>query len=224
MQPIYRQSPYRNTAVHQPGRAPQVNLPTPDTRHLTDAAAAMVDHADSLESTLIDDIEYSASLAQQNRINDIVTHAQNEYTRRDNIPDGEPDSWYNKDSTFREQKFKTWENSILSQLSATPSKAFIRPESRQKALQAELETRQKLHTPFTAHLATSIPRHARKNFYTNLQTLTSQGNFQAATQLVTSAPSSVVGEQEKLALIHDLQQKDFILSAQTYAASSRRNR
>ena len=219
MQPIYRQSQYRNTAVHQPGRAPQVNLPTPDTRHLTEAAAAMVDHADALESTLIDDIEYSASLAQQNRINDIVTRAQNEYTRRDNIPDGEPDSWYNKDSTFREQEFKTWENSILSQLTATPSKAFIRPESRQKALQAELETRQKLHTQFTAHLATSIPRHARKNFDTNLQTLTDQGNLQAATQLVTSAPSSVVGEQEKLALIHDLQQNDFILSAQTYAAS-----
>ena len=219
MQPIYRQSQYRNTAVHQPGRAPQVTLPTPDTRHLTEVAAAMVDHADALESTLIDDIEYSSSLAQQNRINDIVTHAQNEYTRRDNIPDGEPDSWYNKDSTFREQEFKTWENSILSQLSATPSKAFIRPESRQKALQAELETRQKLHTQFTAHLATSIPRHARKNFDTNLQTLTDQGNFQAATQLVTSAPTSVVGEQEKLALLHDLQQKDFILSAQTYAAS-----
>lgn len=219
MQPIYRQSQYRNTAVHQPGRAPQVTLPTPDTRHLTDAAAAMVDHADALESTLTDDIEYSASLAQQKRINDIVTHAQNEYTRRDNIPDGEPDSWYNKDSTFREQEFKTWENSILSQLSATPSKAFIRPESRQKALQAELETRQKLHTQFTAHLATSIPKHARRNFDTNLQTLTDQGNLQAATQLVTTAPTSVVGEQEKLALLHDLQQKDFILSAQTYAAS-----
>lgn len=219
MQPIYRQSQYRNTAVHQPGRAPQVTLPTPDTRHLTDAAAAMVDHADALESTLIDDIEYSASLAQQNRINDIVTHAQAEYTRRDNIPDGEPDSWYNKDSTFREQEFKTWENSILSQLSATPSKAFIRPESRQKALQAELETRQKLHNQFTAHLATSIPKHARRNFDTNLETLTDQGNFQAATQLVTTAPTSVVGEQEKLALLHDLQQKDFILSAQTYAAS-----
>lgn len=219
MQPIYRQSQYRNTAVHQPGRAPQVNLPTPDTRHLTEAAAAMVNHADTLESTLIDDIEYSASLAQQNRINDIVTHAQSEYTRRDAIPDGEPDSWYNKDSTFREQEFKTWENSILSQLSATPSKAFIRPESRQKALQAELETRQKLHTQFTAHLATSIPKRARRNFDTNLQTLTDQGNFQAATQLVTTAPTSVVGEQEKLALLHDLQQKDFILSAQTYAAS-----
>lgn len=219
MQPIYRQSQYRNTAVHQPGRAPQVTIPTPDTRHLTDAAAAMVNHADALESTLIDDIEYSASLAQQNRINDIVTHAQSEYTRRDNLPDGEPDSWYNKDSTFREQEFKTWENSILTQLSATPSKAFIRPESRQKALQAELETRQKLHTQFTAHLATSIPKHARRNFDTNLQTLTDQGNFQAAIQLVTSARTSVVGEQEKLALLHDLQQKDFILSAQTYAAS-----
>ena len=219
MQPIYRQNQYRNTAVHQPGRVPSVNLPDPSfTKTMVDSAAAMVDHADALTDTLIDDIEYSTSLAENNRTNNIVNNTINEYNRRDQLEDGAPESWYDERGVFREQEFKNWQSSQLAQLS--PSAAgYIRPESRQRAVQNTINTRDKLQQQLTARLATSIPARARKRLSTTLDQCTQRGDFAAATQLVSSAPSSIINDQDKAALIHDLTQQDIILSAKTHAAS-----
>lgn len=219
MQPIYRQNQYRNTAVHQPGRVPTVNIPaTSFTKQMVESAAAMVDHADELENTIIDDIEFSTSLAENERTNAIVQNALNEYQRRDQLPDGVGDSWYDKHGVFKQAEFDNWQSRQLAQL--TPSTGgYIRPETKQKAAQNTINTRDKLKQQLTAQLATSIPKRARARFNTTLQNCIDRGDFQAATILTTNAPESVINPEDKAALLHDLTQKDIILSARTLAAS-----
>lgn len=219
MQPIYRQNQYRNTAVHQPGRVPTANIPEPSfTKQMVESAAAMVDHADGLENTLIDDIEFSTSLTENERTNAIVQNALNEYQRRDQLPDGVGDSWYDKHGVFKQAEFDNWQSRQLAQL--TPSTGgYIRPETKQKAAQNTINTRDKLKQQLTAQLATSIPKRARARFNTTLQNCIDRGDFAAATILTTNAPESVINPEDKAALLHDLTQKDIILSAKTHAAS-----
>lgn len=218
MQPIYRQSQYRNTAVHQPGRAPQVNIPMPDYSGPAKAAAAMVDHADALQNQLVDEIEYSTSLAEEERISSITNNAINEYSRRSNLPDGHPDSWYDDRGIFREDEYKNWEHSQLSQL-VPSTEGFIRPESKRKASEIALQTRQNLRQQLTARQASDIPRHARRRLQTSFERFMEEGNIPAATRIITEAPSWVISDQDKLALLNTAHNQGALLQLTTTASS-----
>lgn len=219
MQPIYRQSSYRNTATHQPGRAP--HAPIPDLTHyktLLAASAANIEHADQLTQTLADDINYSTSLAENERITTAVNNTINEYTRRDELPDGHPESWYDDRGVFREHEFANWQSRQLAQL--TPSEAgYATPEAKQRAIQNTINTRSKLQQQLTAQLANSIPKRARARFHTTLNNCLDRGDFAAATILATQAPENIINPEDKAAIIHNITQRDILTSASRYAAS-----
>ncbi|MBQ2869208.1 MAG: hypothetical protein IJE88_04195 [Akkermansia sp.] len=219
MQPLYRPSQYRNTAVHQPGRAPQVNLPTPDFSAPAEASAAMVDHADGLQKTLADDIEYTSSLAEENRIFELTTNALAEYTRRSNLPDGVDGSWYDERGLFRENEYKEWESSILSQLNTSSAAGFIRPESKQRAVAASLDARNKLRTQLTARQAADIPAHARRRLETSIRHHLDRGDYLGATAILSTAPDRVINPEDRAALQHSINMGDMLSQFSTAAAS-----
>lgn len=219
MQPIYRASQYRNTAVHQPGRAPQTNIPTPDFSQQAKASAAMVDHADQLQNTIIEEIEYSSSLAEEQRIFDLTNNTLAEYQRRDNLPDGDPESWYDENGIFRQNEFNAWESEQLHQLSTTPTAGFIRPESKRKVHANALDTRNRLHEQLTANLDKSIPKRARQRLATSYENHINMGQYAQAIKVVSEAPAWVMNDEDKLALIHSANQ-GYIISEATLAASS----
>lgn len=219
MQPVYRQSQYRNTAVHQPGRAPQVNLPTPDFSAPAKAAAAMVDHSDELKQTLTKDIEYASSLAEEDRIHLTTTGALAEYTRRSNLPDGVDDSWYDERGIFREAEYKEWENSVLSQLGSSPTTGFINTESKQRAAAVALDARKKLHAQLTARQASDIPAHARRRLHTSIENHLSRGDYLGATAILSSAPSSVINDEDRAALLHSINMDDLLSQFSTAATT-----
>ena len=219
MQPLYRPSQYRNTAVHQPGRAPHVNLPTPDFSAPAEAAATMVDHADALQKTLVDDIEYTSSLAEENRIFELTTNALAEYTRRSNLPDGVDGSWYDERGLFRENEYKEWESSILSQLNTSSAAGFIRPESKQRAVAASLDARNKLRTQLTARQAADIPAHARRRLETSIRHHLDRGDYLGATAILSTAPDRVINPEDRAALQHSINMGDMLNQFSTAAAS-----
>lgn len=219
MQPLYRPSQYRNTAVHQPGRAPQVNLPTPDFSAPAEAAATMVDHADALQKTLVDDIEYTSSLAEENRISELTTNALAEYTRRSNLPDGVDGSWYDERGLFRENEYKEWESSILSQLNTSSAAGFIRPESKQRAVAAALDARNKLRTQLTARQAADIPAHARRRLETSIRHHLDRGDYLGATAILSTASDRVINPEDRAALQHSINMGDMLSKFSTAAAS-----
>lgn len=219
MQPLYRPSQYRNTAVHQPGRAPHVNLPTPDFSAPAEAAATMVDHADALQKTLVDDIEYTSSLAEENRISELTTNALAEYTRRSNLPDGVDGSWYDERGLFRENEYKEWESSILSQLNTSSAAGFIRPESKQRAVAASLDARNKLRTQLTARQAADIPAHARRRLETSIRHHLDRGDYLGATAILSTAPDRVINPEDRAALQHSINMGDMLSQFSTAAAS-----
>lgn len=219
MQPLYRPSQYRNTAVHQPGRAPQVNLPTPDFSAPAEAAATMVDHADALQKTLVDDIEYTSSLAEENRISELTTNALAEYTHRSNLPDGVDGSWYDERGLFRENEYKEWESSILSQLNTSSAAGFIRPESKQRAVAASLDARNKLRTQLTARQAADIPAHARRRLETSIRHHLDRGDYLGATAILSTAPDRVINPEDRAALQHSINMDDMLSQFSAAAAS-----
>ena len=219
MQPLYRPSQYRNTAVHQPGRAPHVNLPTPDFSAPAEAAATMVDHADALQKTLVDDIEYTSSLAEENRISELTSNALAEYTRRSNLPDGVDGSWYDERGLFRENEYKEWESSILSQLNTSSAAGFIRPESKQRAVAASLDARNKLRTQLTARQAADIPAHARRRLETSIRHHLDRGDYLGATAILSTAPDRVINPEDRAALQHSINMGDMLNQFSTAAAS-----
>lgn len=219
MQPLYRPSQYRNTAVHQPGRAPHVNLPTPDFSAPAEAAATMVDHADALQKTLVDDIEYTSSLAEENRISELTSNALAEYTRRSNLPDGVDGSWYDERGLFRENEYKEWESSILSQLNTSSAAGFIRPESKQRAVAASLDARNKLRTQLTARQAADIPAHARRRLETSIRHHLDRGDYLGATAILSTAPDRVINPEDRAALQHSINMDSNLSRARQAAAS-----
>lgn len=219
MQPLYRQSQYRNSAVHQPGRAPQVTLPTPDFSASAKAAAAMTDHAEQLKNTVIEDIEYISSLAEEDRISELASGAIAEYTRRSNLPDGVDDSWYDERGIFRETEYKEWENSILSQFNTTSAEGFILPESKQKAVAVALDTRKKLRNQLTAHQAADIPAHARRRLDTSIRHHLERGDYLGATAILSTAPSKIINDEDRAALLHSINMDSNLSRARQAAAS-----
>lgn len=195
-QQLYRQNSYRNTATHQAGRVPTATMPDLDFSQPAKAAQKMVEHADGMTNALVDEMEYSASLVEENRIFNIVQNASAEFLRRSNIADGLKDSWYDEQGVFREKDFKEWENEQYNLLSQTPTSAFIRPESKMKARQNAMDTRQKLNKQFTAALAADVPRRTQERFKKSIDAHLLAGDYNGATELTESNPNMSPADKE----------------------------
>lgn len=215
----YHPNQYRVNARHATPRAAHTSMPMPDFTQAAKASAAMVDHADQLQNTLIEEIEYSSSLAEEQRIFDLTNNTLAEYQRRDNLPDGHPESWYDKDGVFQQNVFDAWESEKLYQLTTTPTAGFIRPETKRKVTENALSIRNNLHKQLTKQQADSIPKHARRRLATSYENHIDMGQYANAIKVVSDAPAWVMNDEDKMALIHSANQ-GYIISEATLAASS----
>ena len=202
-------------------RAPQIRVPDSLSPALSMAAEGMQKVNQNLadfENEAAERAEYQLDTSSQLQIAALQNSINADCTRRMNLHDGHPDSFYDKHGAFRDSFYQDWKARSSAAFDTLPQ-GYIRQSSQMKAKASAELIKSKLLTGIDARMAENLAPRARKSALALAEFQADQGDFVSSRATILGMPGYAISDIERQAALLDIDRKSIVYNVTSAVAT-----
>lgn len=202
-------------------RAPQTSAPSslsPAMQAVAEGSQKVHENLAGFESRAIELADYALDQQNQAFIDQTVATAKADATRRNSLPDGHADSFYDAQGRFRQDYYNNWLAQATAPLDSIHT-GYTLPTTRDKAAADAAAIKRKLTIGIDAQMAANLAPRARKAAEKLAAYQAEQGDFVASRATIMGIPSDTISDLDRQILLADTDRRSIVYNCEAAISS-----